>query len=78
MHVEAVNESIRGIRAEKVRYHTCCGINEGPRIHDASLADVAGYVLKVIACSHVFEAANPRHEHENHVWERIKLPDGKC
>jgi 5-methyltetrahydropteroyltriglutamate--homocysteine methyltransferase len=44
MHVEAVNESIRGIRAEKVRYHTCCGINEGPRIHDASLADVAGYL----------------------------------
>jgi 5-methyltetrahydropteroyltriglutamate--homocysteine methyltransferase len=77
MYVEAVNESIRGIPAEKVRYHTCYGINEGPRIHDASLADVAGYLLKVNACSYSFEAANPRHEHEYHVWERIKLPDDK-
>jgi 5-methyltetrahydropteroyltriglutamate--homocysteine methyltransferase len=24
-----------------------------------------------------FEAANPRHEHEYHVFERVKLPDGK-
>jgi 5-methyltetrahydropteroyltriglutamate--homocysteine methyltransferase len=77
MYVEAINESIRGIPAEMVRYHTCYGINEGPRIHDASLADVAGYLLKVNACSYSFEAANPRHEHEYHVWERIKLPDGK-
>ena len=77
MYVEAVNESIRGIPAEMVRYHTCYGINEGPRIHDASLDDVAGYLLKVNACSYSFEAANPRHEHEYHVWERIKLPDGK-
>ena len=23
------------------------------------------------------EAANPRHEHEYHVWERIKFPEGK-
>ena len=23
------------------------------------------------------EAANPRHEHEYHVWEDVKLPDGK-
>jgi 5-methyltetrahydropteroyltriglutamate--homocysteine methyltransferase len=77
MYVEAVNESIRGIPVEMVRYHTCYGINEGPRIHDASLADVAGYLLKVNACSYSFEAANPRHEHEYHVWESIKLSDGK-
>jgi 5-methyltetrahydropteroyltriglutamate--homocysteine methyltransferase len=24
-----------------------------------------------------FEMANPRHEHEWHVWERVKLPDDK-
>jgi len=23
------------------------------------------------------EAANPRHEHEYHVWEDVKLPEGK-
>jgi 5-methyltetrahydropteroyltriglutamate--homocysteine methyltransferase len=77
MYIETINEAIRGIPAEKVRYHTCYGINEGPRIHEASLADVAGYMLKVNAGSYSFEAANARHEHEYHLWETVKLPDGK-
>lgn len=77
MHVGAVNESLRGIPPEKVRYHTCYGINEGPRIHEAALSDVVSYMLKVNACSYSFEAANPRHEHEYHLWESVKLPEGK-
>jgi 5-methyltetrahydropteroyltriglutamate--homocysteine methyltransferase len=34
MRVEALNHAIRGIPREKIRYHTCYGINMGPRIHD--------------------------------------------
>jgi len=78
MYVEAVNEALRGIPPEKVRYHTCYGINEGPRIHEAALADVVGYMLKVNAGAYSFEAANPRHEHEYHLWESVKLPEGKA
>ena len=77
MYVEAVNEALSGIPAEKVRYHTCYGINEGPRIHEAALADVVGYMLKVNAGAYSFEAANPRHEHEYHLWELVKVPEGK-
>ena len=77
IYVEAVNAGLQGIPAERVRYHTCYGINEGPRIHEASLADVIGFVLKVNAGSYSFEAANPRHEHEYHLFERVKIPDGK-
>ncbi len=77
MFVEAINGSLRGIPQEKVRFHTCYGINEGPRIHDAALKDVIPYMLKVNAGAFSFEAANPRHEHEYHVWEQIKLPEGK-
>lgn len=77
MHVETINECLRGIPVEQVRYHTCYGINEGPRIHEASLGDVVDYMLKVKACSYSFEAANPRHEHEYHLWESVKLPEGK-
>ena len=36
-YVDAVNHGLRGIPAEKVRFHTCYGINEGPRVHDAPL-----------------------------------------
>jgi 5-methyltetrahydropteroyltriglutamate--homocysteine methyltransferase len=37
---------------------------------------VIGYVLKVKAGSFSFEAANPRHEHEYHLFETVKVPDG--
>jgi 5-methyltetrahydropteroyltriglutamate--homocysteine methyltransferase len=77
MYVEALNESLRGIPQEKVRFHTCYGINEGPRIHEAALADVVDAMLAVNAGAYSFEAANPRHEHEYHLWETVKLADGK-
>jgi 5-methyltetrahydropteroyltriglutamate--homocysteine methyltransferase len=77
MYVEAVNRGLRGIPEDRVRFHTCYGINEGPRIHDAPLGDIVGLVLKVNAGAYSFEAANARHEHEYHLWERVKLPEGK-
>jgi 5-methyltetrahydropteroyltriglutamate--homocysteine methyltransferase len=77
MYVEALNHGLRGLPAERVRYHTCYGINEGPRVHDAPLKDIIDVVLKVNAGAYSFEAANPRHEHEYHVWENVKLPEGK-
>jgi 5-methyltetrahydropteroyltriglutamate--homocysteine methyltransferase len=78
IYVEAVNQALRGIPPEKVRYHTCYGINEGPRIHEAALSDVAGHMLRVNAGAYSFEAANPRHEHEYHLWESLELPEGKA
>jgi len=77
IYVEAINTALKGIPEEYVRFHTCYGINEGPRIYEAALADIIGYVLKIKAGSYSFEAANPRHEHEYHLFERVKVPDGK-
>jgi 5-methyltetrahydropteroyltriglutamate--homocysteine methyltransferase len=77
IYVEAVNTAIKGIPAERVRFHTCYGINEGPRIHEAALKDIIDYVLRIDAGSYSFEGANPRHEHEYHLFERVKVPEGK-
>ena len=77
LYVEATNAALAGIPPERVRFHTCYGINEGPRIYEAALAQVLPYVLKVNAGSYSFEGANPRHEHEYHLFESTKLPDGK-
>jgi 5-methyltetrahydropteroyltriglutamate--homocysteine methyltransferase len=77
IYVEATNVALAGIPAERVRFHTCYGINEGPRIYEADLPQIIEYVLKVNAGSFSFEAANPRHEHEYHLFERVKLPEGK-
>jgi len=77
MYVEVINESLKGIAPEKVRFHTCYSINEGPRVHDAPMSEVAPYMLKINAGAYSFEYGNPRHEHEYRVWEEIKFPDGK-
>jgi len=77
MYVSAVNRALAGIPPEKVRFHTCYGINEGPRIHDAPLSDLVELLLMVNAGAYSFESANARHAHEYHVWERVKLPAGK-
>jgi 5-methyltetrahydropteroyltriglutamate--homocysteine methyltransferase len=75
--VEAINDSIRGIPPEKVRFHTCYSIDVGPRIHEMALKDIVDIMLKINAGAYSFEAANPRHEHEYHVFEQVKLPDAK-
>ena len=77
IYVEATNRALQGIPAEMVRFHTCYGINEGPRLYEAALSDIIEYVLKINAGSYSFEGANPRHEHEYHLFERVKIPDGK-
>ncbi|MET0188080.1 MAG: cobalamin-independent methionine synthase II family protein [Pseudonocardia sediminis] len=77
MYVEAINHGLRGIDEQKVRFHTCYSINEGPRVFDVPLAHTVDLVLKVNARVYSFEAANPRHEHEYHLWEDVALPEGK-
>jgi 5-methyltetrahydropteroyltriglutamate--homocysteine methyltransferase len=77
IYVEATNRALQGIPPERVRFHTCYGINEGPRLYEASLAQIIDYVLKINAGSYSFECANPRHEHEYHLFETVKVPDGK-
>jgi 5-methyltetrahydropteroyltriglutamate--homocysteine methyltransferase len=76
LRVEAINHAVRDIPREKIRFHTCYGINMGPRIHDMELKDIVDIILKIRAGAYSFEAANPRHEHEWKVWESVKLPEG--
>jgi len=77
LYVEVINHGLRGIPAERVRFHTCFGINHGPRIHEAAMADVIEHMLRVNASAYSFEGANPRHEHEYRLWDDHKLPAGK-
>ncbi len=78
MYVETINHALRGLPEERIRFHTCYGINEGPRIFEPQLGDVIDHMLRVNASIYSFEAANPRHEHDYHVFENVKLPDGRA
>ena len=75
--VEVINDSLRDIPPEKVRFHTCYSIDVGPRIHEMDLKDIVDIILNIKAGAYSFEAANPRHEHEYHVFESVKLPADK-
>jgi 5-methyltetrahydropteroyltriglutamate--homocysteine methyltransferase len=75
--VEILNHALRGLPAERIRYHTCYSINIGPRVHDLELKHIVDTMLRINAGAYSFEAANPRHEHEWQVWETVKLPPGK-
>ena len=75
--IEALNYALRNIPEDRVRHHTCYGINIGPRIHEMELKDMVDLILKIRAGAYSFEAANPRHAHEWKVFETVKLPEGK-
>ena len=77
LRVEALNHALQGLPEDRVRFHTCYGINIGPRVHEMNLADIVDIMLKVNAGAYLFEAGNPRHEHEWTVWRDVKVPEGK-
>ena len=75
--VEAINYALDGVPEDRTRYHTCYGINMGPRVHEVELGWILDIVLRINAGAYSFEAANPRHEHEWQLWKDTRLPDGR-
>ena len=76
-NVEALNAATANIPAEKLRMHICWGNYEGPHDYDIALEKLMGIILKARPTRLLFEAANPRHEHEWIVWRDAKLPEDK-
>jgi 5-methyltetrahydropteroyltriglutamate--homocysteine methyltransferase len=75
--IELINYTLRGIPPEKIRYHTCYGINQGPHVHDLRLRDFIEPMLEINAQAFAFEVMNPRHMHDYHAFEDVRLPEGK-
>ena len=75
--IEFLNHALRGLPEERIRYHTCYGVNFGPRLSDLQLEQVLDLILTIRAGAYSFEAANPRHDHEWRVAQNLKLPEGK-
>ena len=77
LRIDAINHALEGIPPEKARYHICWGSWNGPHMFDVPMKDIVDLVLKVKVGAYLFEAANPRHEHEWRVWEKVKPAAGK-
>jgi 5-methyltetrahydropteroyltriglutamate--homocysteine methyltransferase len=77
VRIEALNQALKGLPEERTRYHVCWGSWNGPHAHDVELKDIVDLILQVRTGGYLLEMANPRHEHEWQVWERVKLPKGR-
>ena len=77
LRVDALNLATRNIAPEQMRLHLCWGNYEGPHHRDVAIADILEAVFRARPAGLSFEAANPRHAHEWHVFETVKLPEGK-
>jgi len=75
--IEVLNHAVEGIPADRIRYHVCWGSWPGPHTTDVPLKDIVDILMKANVGAFLIEGANPRHEHEWEVWEKVKLPDGK-
>jgi len=75
--IEIINYALRDLPEDRIRFHTCYGVNIAPRVHDLELKSYVDLLLRINAGAYSLEAANPRHEHEWQVWESVKLPEHK-
>jgi 5-methyltetrahydropteroyltriglutamate--homocysteine methyltransferase len=77
MCIDALNHSIKGLPANKIRFHLCWGSWHGPHTTDIPMKHLIDLMLAVNCDYYSFESANARHEHEWKLWKNIKLPAGK-
>jgi 5-methyltetrahydropteroyltriglutamate--homocysteine methyltransferase len=77
IRVEALNHALRGLPADRIRFHLCWGSWHGPHVTDIPMRDIVEVMLAVNCQAYSFEAGNVRHEHEWKVWQDVKLPAGK-
>ena len=77
VRVEALNQALRGLPQDRIRFHLCWGSWHGPHVTDIPMRAIVDLMLKIRCQGYSFEAANVRHEHEWSVWREVKLPDDK-
>ena len=77
LNLEALNRATANIPPESMRIHVCWGAGEQPHNHDVELQDIVDILLTARPAGLSIAGANGRHEHEWHVWERSRWPDGK-
>jgi len=77
VRIDALNHALKGIPAERIRYHCCWGSWKGPHTEDIPLSEIVDLMLSLNIQGYSIEAANVRHEHEWKVWRDTKLPAGK-
>lgn len=69
-HVDAINEAVAGLPADRIRVHYCYGNYLGSHRYDADFGRVLPELLRLKVGTIVGEAANPRHEGDSLTLKR--------
>lgn len=77
MHVDALDQAIADLPADRVRMHLCWGNYAGPHTDDVPIERLFDMVIAARPSAVSFEAANPRHEHEWETLGSLHIPDDK-
>jgi 5-methyltetrahydropteroyltriglutamate--homocysteine methyltransferase len=77
MHLDALDQSIADLPADRVRLHLCWGNYAGPHTADIPIERLFNMVMGAKPAAVSFEAANPRHEHEWETLASLPIPDDK-
>ena len=77
MHVDALDQSIADLPADRVRMHLCWGNYAGPHTADVPIERLMDMVLAAKPSAVSFEGANPRHEHEWETLAGLHIPEDK-
>src|SRR5437879_10502187 len=76
LHIDAINEAIAGLPADRIRLHLCWGNYDGPHTHDVSLEPLLPIVYRAQVGALSLPLASPRHQPELRAFRRHPLPDG--
>jgi 5-methyltetrahydropteroyltriglutamate--homocysteine methyltransferase len=76
LHVNAINEAIAGLPADRIRLHLCWGNYDGPHTHDVPLEPLLPLVYQAKVGALSLPLASPRHAHELKAFRRHPLPAG--
>ncbi len=74
-NINAINKALENIPKERVRAHICWGNYEGPHHKDVELKEIINNIMELNVGAVCLEAANPRHQHEWKVLDKVKIPD---
>jgi 5-methyltetrahydropteroyltriglutamate--homocysteine methyltransferase len=77
LHIEALNQAIRDLPADRVRMHLCWGNYAGPHTADIPIEELIDSVMAAKPTGVSFEGANPRHEHEWETLASASIPEDK-
>jgi 5-methyltetrahydropteroyltriglutamate--homocysteine methyltransferase len=74
LHVDAINQAVAGLPADRIRLHLCWGNYDGPHTHDVPLEPLLPIVYRARVGALSLPLASPRHQHELKAFRRHPLP----